>query len=134
MTTSRSALFWSRVEKTETCWLWRGSITPNGYGRLGKDYAHRLSYQMAKGEIPAGLDLDHLCRVRSCVNPDHLEAVTRAENLRRGDWPNSRKDSCPQGHEYNEQNTQHWGGRRYCRTCHLEHSRNSYKRRKGATK
>jgi hypothetical protein len=66
------------------CWVWLGRIEPNGYGKRGKQWAHRISYERKYGPIPAGLDLDHLCRVPCCVNPDHLEPVTRSENNRRG--------------------------------------------------
>ena len=81
--------FWSRVEKTaDGCWLWTSTIVWNGYGQFRIDnrrvYAHRFAYEQVNGTIPAGLDLDHLCRVRRCVNPAHLEPVTRRENLRRG--------------------------------------------------
>jgi hypothetical protein len=79
---------WAKVEKTEGCWLWTAAISPNGYGKFmvsGRPVnAHRLVYQLTVGPIPDGLDLDHLCRVRHCVNPDHLEPVTRSENLLRG--------------------------------------------------
>lgn len=99
-------------EPMSGCWLWIAAIDPAGYGRIGDrrkvHYAHRVSYQAHKGPIPAGLDLDHKCRVRSCVNPDHLEAVTHLENIARGDWGgkrNSRKTHCPQGHEYTPENT-----------------------------
>ncbi len=79
--------FWAKVEKTDTCWLWTGSLNSAGYGGFStgptRDLAHRWAYAHEVGPIPEGLDLDHLCRVKRCVNPAHLEAVTRAENLRR---------------------------------------------------
>lgn len=76
-----------------TCWYWNAGVSAAGYGtmhvgfgRTGskKKYAHRISYELAKGPIPDGLHVDHLCRQRLCVNPDHLEAVTFSENVRRG--------------------------------------------------
>jgi len=75
------------INKTDTCWLWLGHKAGNGYGTFKMDYrkrlAHRLAYEFYVGAIPKGLVIDHLCRVRHCVNPDHLEAVTHAENLLR---------------------------------------------------
>lgn len=78
------------IDPNSGCWLWTGSISPQGYGRFydasnpSERSAHRISYSYYIGTIPSGLDLDHKCRVRSCVNPHHLEPVTRSENLRRG--------------------------------------------------
>lgn len=66
------------------CWLWAGADNGVGYGKFRGKYAHRVSYEAAKGPIPDGMHLDHLCRIRCCVNPDHLEPVTNAENARRG--------------------------------------------------
>ena len=92
--------FWAKVDKTETCWLWTANTCSRGYGHLRSNkvhwLAHRLSYTWAYGPIPDGLEIDHLCRVRNCVRPDHLEAVTHTENVRRGG--NSIKTHCPQGH------------------------------------
>lgn len=82
--------FWDRVKKTDGCWIWQGPDNGQGYGTLRlpgvrkKSYAHRVSYEMLVGPIPEGLYLDHLCRNPPCVNPDHLEPVTHAENVRRG--------------------------------------------------
>lgn len=83
-----SERFWSKVEKTDSCWLWRGAAAGGGYGHLLVDgrfvQAHRYAYETLIGPIPEGLELDHLCRVRRCVRPEHLEPVTRGENIRRG--------------------------------------------------
>lgn len=118
--------FWSKVEKTDSCWNWLGSKV-DGYGKFwlnGKTIrVHRLSYEMIKGKIPNGLQIDHLCRNRRCVNPDHLETVTSQENTLRGDTiirKNKEKTHCPQGHEYTKENTiidKDKNGRE-CRICH----------------
>lgn len=105
------------------CWIWEGSLC-RGYGSVcidGKAYrAHRVSYQMHKGEIPEGLTIDHLCRVRCCVNPDHLEAVTNKENILRGTSPtahNRRKTHCINGHELVPGNLK-WNRNQF-RQCHM---------------
>lgn len=84
--------FWSKVEKTESCWLWHGKKSRDRYPQFAYGpaderehvYSHRKAYEDLVGPIPEGLDLDHLCRVRNCVNPEHLEPVTRSENILRG--------------------------------------------------
>lgn len=119
--------FWDRVQKSTNCWMWSGSMNVEGYGRIyrkGTTYkAHRLSYMINKGPIPSGLVLDHLCRTKGCVNPDHLEAVTPRENVIRGIGPsaiNSAKDVCHNGHQFDNKNTRisSYDGQRVCRTCH----------------
>lgn len=115
--------FWSRVDKTDSCWLWTGH-TNRGYGRAcfeGRTvYAHRLSWELTRGPIPDGLSLDHLCRVLNCVNPDHLEPVPHRTNVLRGEGPtavNARKARCPKGHPYEGANLRRGRGGRYCRAC-----------------
>lgn len=112
------------------CWTWRGAPNCNGYGRIrisGQDnMAHRVTYELANGPIPAGLQVDHLCRNRMCVRPSHLEAVTQRINLLRGHTIVAREavvTHCPQEHPYDELNTYHYRGMRYCRACNRERSR-----------
>jgi hypothetical protein len=121
--------FWDKVRvNPETgCWEWTAHLIRNGYGHFrwqGKmRRAHRLAYEALVGEIPEGFQLDHLCRTRNCVNPDHVEPVTPQENTLRGDTIAARhaaKTHCPQGHPYDEENTfirKGRGGGRGCRTC-----------------
>lgn len=125
------------VREENGCIAFKGNIVAGGYGQMHADsggplYAHRFSYQMFVGEIPHGLVIDHLCRNRHCVNPDHLRAVTHYENTIIGISPqaiNSRKTACPQGHIYDDTNTYYWNGDRQCRICRKINFKN-YKRRR----
>jgi len=85
------ARFWAKTRINGTCIEWTGATAKNGYGRVYRNGhwtgAHRHAYELKVGPIPEGLDLDHLCSNRACINPGHLEPVTRQENLRRGDTP-----------------------------------------------
>jgi hypothetical protein len=112
------------VDPTTECWNWTGS-TPAGYGKICADgvwiAAHRLAYELWVGPIPAGLHIDHLCRNRGCVRVDHLEAVTPAENVRRGMSPpgiGHRMMACRRGHPFDEANTRTAQAKqRLCRVC-----------------
>lgn len=112
------------------CWLWTGKLNPDGYGRvlLPKELGytlvrtHRYTYETFVGPIPPGLVIDHLCRVRHCCNPDHLEAVTQRVNVLRGESPMAkfaRATHCVHGHEFTPENTGRQSGDRgrLCRTC-----------------
>lgn len=115
-------------EDANGCWIWTAHIdTFTGYGKItirGKVYnAHKVSYETFIGPVPAGLHLDHLCRVRECCNPAHLEPVTPLENVARSPFTRSAIPACPRGHEYNEANTYRNSGRRYCRPCQNAYSR-----------
>lgn len=109
------------------CWIWQGATASNGYGRIGTGLGkatgqvHRVAYEQMVGPIPSGLHLDHLCRHRLCVNPDHLEPVTQTENNRRAARAN-RKSHCPKGHAMTPENTVP-GRQRQCRICRNEQVR-----------
>lgn len=118
------ARFWSKVNKTDTCWLWQAGAR-RGYGAFwlsGRQLgAHRIAYEMLIGPVPDDLHLDHLCRTPACVNPAHLEPVTCRENLLRSpvtlQGTNARKTYCDHGHEFTPENTYEWRGSRICRKC-----------------
>lgn len=126
----------------DDCWEWAASKGSNGYGliRSGstRRCAHRVVYEMLVGPIPNGLELDHLCKNRGCVRPDHLESVTRAENIRRSDqntveWQAAGmvaaaaarrcRTHCLRGHEFTPENTRTRGTSRICRACNSQAQR-----------
>jgi HNH endonuclease len=125
--------FEARIEKREQtarpdlgpCWIWTGSINVRGYGKFATRYVHRLSFEHFKGVVPVGLELDHLCREHACCNPDHLEAVTHQENVRRGRLAEANRERaiprthCRNGHAYVPENIMFNAttGRRQCLTC-----------------
>ncbi len=129
-------LFWSKVEKTPTCWIWKaGRFQGRDYGqfhipRWGPILAHRFAYEHTKGKIPDGLVLHHICYNRRCVNPNHLKPVTQRENVMSSPSElgviNIKKTHCPKGHPYTPDNVavgkltrQH---RRECMACAKERS------------
>lgn len=131
------AYFWGKVDKTEECWLWGGTINLEGYGSIKRNrkrlVAHRVSYEELVGPIPQGLVLDHLCRVRHCVKPDHLEPVTIKENVLRGQGMgarHARREVCPTCLGDNWA-TRSDGGRR-CKTCVNARGRARRERLKGS--
>jgi len=131
--------FMAKIEEDPIrgCWNWiAGQVGRSGYGAFRKSRAHRVAYEMFRGPIPTGLEIDHLCRNRKCVNPWHLEAVTRLINVRRGLAPkvagqfNRNKTHCPRGHPYDDENTRIYQGRRQCRACDREKTKQRYWERK----
>lgn len=126
--------FWNKVNKTKDCWLWTSTLNNGGYGTISRkgrlQLAHRVSYELNKSEIPAGLVIDHLCSVTACVNPEHLEAVTQKENLKRG-LHRKPLEYCARGHRLTQDNRYNRieGGRLHsqCRRCRLDRKRNQRK-------
>jgi hypothetical protein len=122
---------WGRVAKDGDCWLFPVA-EGNRYGRIMVEgrvkMAHRLAYELAVGPISEGLTIDHLCRRTACINPAHLESVTVAENILRGDGPaarNRKKTRCLRGHVYDEANTYRAAdGSRKCKACRAAQPRN----------
>ena len=132
--------FDAKINREGECWIWTACTYPNGYGQFDKGYAHRRSYEFHIGPIPDGLVIDHLCRVRNCVNPEHLEPVTQLVNHHRGNAreavieSNKRRGAqrthCPHGHEYSSENTRYEVKKngnvmRRCRTCRSSYHRAS---------
>ena len=127
---------WRRVEKGEEheCWLWTGSGNPKGYGLIfgGPDDArmrpvHRVAYEIEIGPIPEGMEIDHLCRTRNCVNPAHLEPVDHAENCRR-----ARRSHCKYGHEMTDENVYAYARSRMCKECAKRRAREAKQRARAA--
>jgi hypothetical protein len=119
------------IDPDSGCRIWCGALVSNGYGAIRDGdgrmaLVHRVGYEREVGEIPDGLDLDHLCRTRACWNPTHLEPVTRQINLLRGvGFPaqQAAKTHCPHGHPYDDQNTRIKCGKRECRACERRRDR-----------
>lgn len=114
--------FFAKVERRPTgCWRWRGAMNDGGYGvfgaRDGAENAHRVAYRWFVGAIHEGLDVDHVCNRRACVNPAHLEAVTRSENVRRAFVRSGKVDHCRRGHARTPENFRKNGTSVACRIC-----------------
>lgn len=139
--------FWSKVSVGSTCWIWTAYRDRHGYGRFsvggrqgGMLQAHDVSFWIHHKRPPSlGMHLDHLCRNRGCVRPDHLEEVTPSENAKRGiagEVNAQRQRSithCPQGHPYDSENTSyHSGGRRRCKACMRAGAKARRRAKKGA--
>ncbi len=130
------------VPASGDCWRWTAAKDMFGYGRFNLDgknrHAYRVAYEALVGPLPEGLELDHLCRIPSCVNPDHLEPVTHKENVRRGNGPaaiNAKKTHCKHGHKFTAENTYRYPKEsrkqsRNCKICRRNSGRQLRARRK----
>lgn len=122
----------------QPCWVWLGQRDAQGYGTFNHDgkkvRAHRYAYEHHRGEIPAGLEPDHLCKRPECVNPNHLELVSHRENVLRSSnhvAQQAKQTACKRGHPFTPENTRiKKGNKRECRTCHRERERERSYRRK----
>jgi hypothetical protein len=123
--------FWEKVDKTDTCWLWTDRLDANGYARFWVKprtlFAHRFSFELHRGPIPAGMTIDHRCRVRHCVNPAHLEPETLEQNVRLARSANAAKTLCPEGHALDYVNS---NGSRECTVCRRGRIARDSRRRK----
>lgn len=134
------ARFWAKVDKNGpvpkyrphlgACWLWTACVNAKGYGQMavrqGSTLAHRISFALSGGIVSDGMQIDHLCRVRGCVNPKHLEVVTPRTNTRRGYSPSgmhARKTYCVHGHPLSGYNLRITERQRFCRACVREAQR-----------
>lgn len=144
--------FWAKVYKEGPipearpalgrCWVWQGKPGSHTYGVIGlggrelpQVLVHRWAYEYLVGPIPPGLTIDHLCRNHMCVNPKHLEPVTRGENVLRGVGfaaVNAAKSECPNGHIYDDANTAWYRGYRNCRQCGRDKANANYRRKRAA--
>lgn len=132
LSASQISKFWTNVAISEGCWKWQSRLSTGGYGRFrvnGKELAaHRIAFFAAGNDLVDGFVIDHLCRNRSCVNPEHLESVTQQENVRRGDIYKGSDTHCSRGHEFTPENSILSKSRRVCRECHRIYHR-SYQRK-----
>lgn len=139
--TASEARFWAKVDKAGECWLWTAATDADGYGKFWLNdqmaQAHRVAYTLLVGAIPDGHEIDHSCRVRTCVRPEHLEAVVHRENYARSTHPSAgalRSGQCVNGHDYDSSNTYIDGrGQRACKKCRIEATRR-WRARQGSSR
>lgn len=118
----------NELNNIDDCWLFAGSLDKAGYGRVQSEVIHRLVFKAHNGYLPEqGLELDHLCQVKHCINPEHLEVVTHAENMRR---QRDNRTMCRNGHQYDEENTAWYSYKSYrfrrCKACATDNARRRY--------
>lgn len=126
--------FWAHKRRNRSgCWLWTGTVNTGGYGQVywqGRTHtAHRIAYELATGTTLGKLTVDHLCRTRLCINPEHLEAVTQAENNRRAPSWIGNQTHCKRGHPFEGINVFTDGKQRRCLPCEREMDRLAYRRK-----
>lgn len=143
---SAEVRFWAKVNKTDRngCWLWTGCLTNRGYGQIKVDgrtvKAHRFAYELDVGPIPCSEEIGHTCNINACVNREHLVVGSHSEHMKRTfsgelNWE-ALKTHCPQGHPYDDENTQRYGPERkwrHCRVCQRERMARLRQSRRGSS-
>lgn len=131
-------LFWAKVDKSPGCWNWTAAKDRDGYGvwsvrqngKIKQYRVHRVALMGTPNGLDESLTVDHLCKNKTCLNPEHLEQVSLAENVKRSTSFNGSKTHCKNGHEFTVENTRITATRRFCKKCHANNEMQRYNKLK----